>query len=223
MGQVSDTATQVRQWTATQEYRDNLKLIPPLAEEFTLYGGDDTVERAREWALGNRYLLADGIPPCAHGLYLMRRCPGEARSRSCRAWFRQLDHARIWVPAMRSQSSDGETHLLRPFLLAHPYSKGVAAETRTYAEAHGLEAGTLPGDDWYGSGALPIRLTIQSAQWWPIEARAASILAYWGGISWPAGEADAPEYQLPPEIEAVIEEGRRHPERRTPYRRRTPR
>jgi prevent-host-death family protein len=38
-----------------------------------------------------------------------------------------------------------------------------------------------------------------------------------------AGEADAPEYQLPPEIEAVIEEGRRHPERRTPYHRRTPR
>jgi prevent-host-death family protein len=29
------------------------------------------------------------------------------------------------------------------------------------------------------------------------------------------------EYQLPPEIEAAMEEGRRHPERRTPYRRRT--
>jgi prevent-host-death family protein len=34
---------------------------------------------------------------------------------------------------------------------------------------------------------------------------------------------ETPEYQLPPEIEAVIEEGRRHPERRTPYHRRTPR
>ena len=33
---------------------------------------------------------------------------------------------------------------------------------------------------------------------------------------------EAPEYQLPPEIEAVVEESRRHPERRTPYRRRTP-
>lgn len=34
---------------------------------------------------------------------------------------------------------------------------------------------------------------------------------------------ETPEYQLPPEIEAQIEEGRRHPERRTPYRRRSPR
>ncbi len=32
---------------------------------------------------------------------------------------------------------------------------------------------------------------------------------------------EAPEYQLPPEIEAQIEEGRRHPERRAPYQRRT--
>ncbi len=32
----------------------------------------------------------------------------------------------------------------------------------------------------------------------------------------------AQEYELPPEIETQIEEGRRHPERRTPYRRRTP-
>lgn len=31
---------------------------------------------------------------------------------------------------------------------------------------------------------------------------------------------DVPEYQLPPEIEAVIEEGRRHPERRKPRPRR---
>ena len=32
---------------------------------------------------------------------------------------------------------------------------------------------------------------------------------------------DEPEYQLPPEIEAQIEEGRRHPERGVPYQRRT--
>lgn len=38
-----------------------------------------------------------------------------------------------------------------------------------------------------------------------------------------AGEAEPEEYQLPPEIEAQIEEGRRHPERAVPYRRRTPR
>jgi len=32
---------------------------------------------------------------------------------------------------------------------------------------------------------------------------------------------EAMEYELPPEIESQIEEARRHPERRTPYRRRT--
>lgn len=35
-------------------------------------------------------------------------------------------------------------------------------------------------------------------------------------------EGEAPEYQLPPEIEAQIEEARRDPGRRVPYRRRTP-
>jgi prevent-host-death family protein len=34
---------------------------------------------------------------------------------------------------------------------------------------------------------------------------------------------DAPEYQLPPEIEAIIEDGRRHPERRQPRPRRAAR
>jgi prevent-host-death family protein len=32
---------------------------------------------------------------------------------------------------------------------------------------------------------------------------------------------EAPEYELPPEIDAQIEEARRHPERRSPHRRRT--
>ena len=32
---------------------------------------------------------------------------------------------------------------------------------------------------------------------------------------------EAQEYELPPEIETQIDEARRHPERRTPYRRRT--
>jgi prevent-host-death family protein len=32
---------------------------------------------------------------------------------------------------------------------------------------------------------------------------------------------EVPEYELPPEIEAQIGEGRRHPERRTQWRRRT--
>lgn len=35
------------------------------------------------------------------------------------------------------------------------------------------------------------------------------------------GAEEVPEYQLPPEIDVQIEETRRHPERRTAYRRRT--
>ena len=34
-------------------------------------------------------------------------------------------------------------------------------------------------------------------------------------------EAETPEYELPPEIETQIDDARRHPERRTSYRRRT--
>jgi prevent-host-death family protein len=36
-----------------------------------------------------------------------------------------------------------------------------------------------------------------------------------------AAGAEAAEYQLPPEIESAVEEGRRYPERRTAYKRRT--
>lgn len=36
-----------------------------------------------------------------------------------------------------------------------------------------------------------------------------------------AAHEEPAEYELPPEIETQIEEARRHPERRTPYRRRT--
>lgn len=85
------TTAETWQGTAMQD-RDALRLIPPLAPEFALPA---STERAREWALERRYLLADGIPPCAHGLYLMTSCP----KGTCRTNFRQLDHAQIWVPA----------------------------------------------------------------------------------------------------------------------------
>jgi Domain of unknown function (DUF4041) len=54
-----------------------LTLTPPLSGEFSVYGGADTVARARKWALENRYLLCGGVVPCAHGLYLMGDCPGK--------------------------------------------------------------------------------------------------------------------------------------------------
>lgn len=165
------TADKTWQATATQD-RDRLRLIPPLAPEFALAAG---TEQAREWALDGRYLLADGIPPCAHGLYLMASCP----MGSCRTNFRQLDHARIWVPAHEDMN--------RPFLLSHPYSSETDVETRRYARAHGLcLAETYPGDDWYGHGALPVRMTLPDG-WplWPIEHTIAVLLAT-QPVKWPA-------------------------------------
>lgn len=169
----------VQQWTAKQD-RDDLRLIPPLAEEFALYGGPDTVERAREWALERRYLLAEGIPACAHGLYLMAGCPGLS---SCRNNFRQFDHVQIWVPASQFFSE-------RPFILAHPYDSRVSAATESYALAHGLRLGISPefGDGWYGSGTIPIRMTIPAEYpVWPIEAKAAVLLGT-QPVAWPEGE-----------------------------------
>lgn len=153
------TTSKTEQFTATQS-RDMLRLIPPLADEFT------AGEPARAWALDGRYLLADGIPPCAHGLYLMASCP----LGSCRTNFRQLDHARVWVPA---------GGMSRPFLLSHPYARETAAETKRYARAHGLRlAGACPGDDWCGHGTHPVRMTLPDG-WplWPIEHTIAVLLA----------------------------------------------
>jgi hypothetical protein len=174
----SETGT-VRQWTAKQD-RDDLTLIPPLADEFTVYGGAETTERARQWALGQRYLLAGGVPACAHGLYLLACCPDLA---TCRNNFRQLDHADIWVPANLGEDFG------RPFLLSHSYSYADAVddETRTYGKAHGLVVASYPefGDDWYGYGSLPIRMTVpQEYPIWPIEAKAAILLAT-QPVAWP--------------------------------------
>src|SRR6266516_6508304 len=123
----------VTQKTASQE-RDDLKLIPPLAAEFWLYGGEDTVERARRWALDGHCVLAEGIPACAHGLYLMASCPGPS---GCRNHFPQLDHARIWIPAPPGVDR-------RPFILSHPYSSEIEAATQAYADAHGLDVESYP-------------------------------------------------------------------------------
>ena len=173
--------TPVQQWTAKQD-RDNLRLIPPLAEEFLVYGGKDTVERARRWALKGRYVLADGVPACAHGLYLMASCPG--LNTCSRTSFPQLDHVNLWVPAPCSVTGEG------PFLLFHPYSSQISDDTRVYAEAHGLNIGSFPefGDDWYGHGTIPIRLTVPD-NWpvWPIEAKTA-VLFSTQPIAWPEND-----------------------------------
>lgn len=181
---MTQSSARVQQWAAKQD-RDNLSLIPPLAKEFSLYGGPDTTERAREWALRHRYLLADGIPACAHGLYLLAGCPDE----TCRNKFRQLDHASIWVPAPADEYlEDG-----RPFLLSHPYAKVITQETRAYADAHGLRISSNPeyGEGWYHSQAIPIRMSLpESYPLWPIEAKAAVLLIT--PQTWPADDEVTP-------------------------------
>lgn len=176
---MSNSTVAIQQWTAKQD-RDDLRLIPPLAEEFEVYGGKETVERARKWALDGRYVLAEGIPKCAHGLYLMASCPGLS---CCRNNFRQLDHVNLWIPAPGRD-------MQRPFLLFHPYSSDIYTDTQRYAEAHGLSARSYRelGDGWYGQNTIPIRLTIPE-NWpiWPIEAKAA-VLFSTQPVAWPEGE-----------------------------------
>jgi hypothetical protein len=50
------------QHAAVQE-RHDLRLIPPLSEDFSVYGGPDTIERAREWALKYRLCLRMAFLP----------------------------------------------------------------------------------------------------------------------------------------------------------------
>lgn len=72
-------------------------------------------------------------------------------------------------------------------MLSHPYSDQIEDDTRSYAKSHGLQAGSFPefGDDWYGSGTIPIRLTIPPG-WplWPIDA-VATVLLDTQPVQWP--------------------------------------
>jgi hypothetical protein len=168
----------IEQSPATQN-RHDLRLIPPLAEEFSVSGGPAVLDRARFWALDRHYLLADGVPACAHGLYLIASCPGPG---TCRMNFPQLDRARVWVPATTEDA--------RPFILMHPYSTEIAPETLTYGQAHGLTvtADLYSGDDWYGFSTMPIRMSLpQSWPLWPIEAASVVLLSTMP-VRWPDEE-----------------------------------
>ena len=175
---MTSTDSKPGQFMATQDggLRANLELIPPLAAEFQVYGGKDTTNRAREWAIDGRYLLTAGVPHCAHGFYLMGMCPGQ-----CYGKFRQLDHANLWVPA------NSDEYDRRPFLLSHPYSKELHEETTAYAEAHGLTVEVnRPEDRWYGPGTLSVRMSVGAMNWplWPLE-RDAFVLLATQPVKWP--------------------------------------
>ncbi|MEU8024693.1 hypothetical protein AB0B88_21030 [Micromonospora haikouensis] len=148
----------------------NWSLVPPGSDDFEVYGGADTVERARQWALQQYLLLYRGpAQACVHGLYRMDSCTFSA----CTSV--GMDHTQIWV------QHDGRG----AFLLTHPYVDEVPKSLRVYADMHGLRVRSDPFDGWYGHGALPIRLTIPTS-WplWPIE-RDAALLLHTQPVQWP--------------------------------------
>lgn len=151
-----------------------LILIPPLHEDFNVYGGEDTVKRARRWALERKYMLVHGVPACAHGLYLMASCPLRAGVGST-CQIKALDHVNLWMPYELGPGNN-------VFLLSAPYMNDIDDELVAYANAHGLEVNSgdhlSDADGWYSGGsALPIRLTIPN-DWpiWPIETEAVVVL-----------------------------------------------
>jgi len=158
----------------TRLVRPEVELIPPLSDQFWVYGGDDVIDRARRWALASRALLVRGVPACAHGTYLMP-CPAACER------FSWSDHSNLWVePGIDSEP--------RPFILAHPYADAVPEDAEPYALAHGLRVESRSWDDWYHDGALPIRFHQGSANVvWPLEALCTLLLAT-QPVTWPEEE-----------------------------------
>src|ERR1019366_8754575 len=89
-----DAMSKHQQRAAAHE-QDELRLVPPLAEEFSVGGGGEIVARCRGWALSRRDLLARGVPACAPGTALI----ASGAEGPCDGRFRQLDHADVWVQA----------------------------------------------------------------------------------------------------------------------------
>jgi hypothetical protein len=147
-------------------------LVPPQAKEFGVYGTGEVVDRARQWALDQRLLLFKGpAEKCVHGLYRMDSCAAPEACRNA-----GLDHTQIWV------QHDGRS----AFLLTQPYVDKIPQALTVYARAHGLHVTSHPLlDGWYGSSALPIRLTIPN-DWplWPIE-REAVVVLHTQPVRWP--------------------------------------
>lgn len=162
------------------------RLIPPMDNDFDVYGEPG---RARAWALANHYLLVQGVPGCAHGLYLMSQCPVNPGGNCVPG----SDHTDIWVDA-------GEPW--RPFILTSPYKDEIPDRMAAYAAAHGLEAEVNFGlgkidpadypdepiiyDQWYGHDSLPIRLTAGNTGFvaWPLATAAAAMLRAYP-VHWP--------------------------------------
>ena len=129
----------------------DIEIIPPNDDDFAVYGMDETVEAARDWALKHHYVLVKGVEACAHGLLGLNYCPA-----SCRR-IRDFDHANVWA-----RVDGGRTP--HAFVLAAPYSDGPSPELREYAKYHGLYIESNPWDGWYGHGSTPIKLSFEQSR-----------------------------------------------------------
>lgn len=148
----------------------SIQLIPPLSEEFHIYGGEETVEKARAWSLTHRYMLVGGVPACAHGMYMME-CPANCYSYNHEV----LDHVNMWA--------DDDS----VFLLSHPYAENPRENPKAiqYARAHGLSITPYDFDDgWYGHGSSPLRLRASHYYSYPIEKEINNLLRV-HPIRWP--------------------------------------
>ena len=180
----------------TSDLRLTLRLVHPLSREFSVYGTDKAVRRAREWALDHHYYKLDTGHACAHSLYLMR-CP---KFGNCLPY---ADHTQVWVPAPDFSDFGRYSGAPEPFILTQPYrgrlgltgSKAgssvepsdLPAEITAYAAAHGLNVDVYPQDDWYNPGScLPIRLTTNGDGHvqFPLETEALSLMCAWRD-DWP--------------------------------------
>lgn len=183
----------------TRDLRLSVKLVHPLSQEFWVYGGDDTLRRAREWALARHYYLLDSGPRCAHVFYLTE-CPNGGGV-GC---LPLSDHTRVWVPALDAGDFNYVSRSASPFILTQPYKETlderIPADLSSYAKAHGLDVATydsasvspdpfsqLPVDyDWYYPGrCVPIRLSpLQNNTMWPLEIETTSLMFAWRD-DWP--------------------------------------
>lgn len=176
-----------------------VRLVHPLSREFSVYGGDDTVLRARKWALAHQYYLLGGSSPlCAHALYRMH-CPNTGRC------FPRADHTQVWIPAPDFSRFEIRSTAAPPFILTQPYydslgldypgdeirswpesRSDIPAETASYAAAHGLDAESFSSDAWYYPGnCMPIRLTSSTRHTqWPLEAETLRLMCAWRD-EWP--------------------------------------
>lgn len=186
---------------ATRDLKPDIRLVHPLSSEFSVYGGDDTLRRAREWALRNRYYLMGSGPVCAHVFYLME-CPNAgSRCLPC------ADHTQVWIPAPDFRDFERHSGAGAPFILTQPYlsslpddetaavngissmtgSTRIPAEMAAYATAHGLILDSYPWDAWYyPDHCVPIRLSADNRRIavFPLELEALSLMCTWRD-DWP--------------------------------------